>query len=102
MEAAPTSRITECSMIRYQIIFNYLCLSREDLNAVKAVVLLDLNNEFLALAGGFVHPHNAIQPPVGDVDDVFKDNQRKWMAHQTRVDRFHVRSRQVRVLDVIQ
>lgn len=73
-----------------------------DFDAIKAIVLLDLNDDLLALSGGFVHPHDSVQTPIGDVDNVLEDDQRKRVTDKSGADGSDVRSVQFGMLDVIQ
>ena len=60
----------------------HLSLFRIDFDAIKTIVLLDLNDDLLAFAGRLVHSNDSVQSPIGDVNDIFKDDKREGMADE--------------------
>ena len=60
----------------------HLSLFRIDFDAIKTIVLLDLNDDLLAFAGRLVHSNDSVQSPIGDVNDIFKDDKREGMAYE--------------------
>ena len=70
----------------------HLSLLRINFNAIKTIVFLDLNDDLLALAGCLVHADYSVQPPVGDVNDIFKDDKRERMSDETGADGLDIRS----------
>lgn len=80
----------------------YLSLFGKDFDSIKSIILLDLNDDFFAFTGCFIHTNDSIQPPVSDVNNVLEDDKRKRVTDKSGADRSDVRSVEFRVLDVIQ